>query len=210
MRTVTLGRFGGREKGSMGAGVGRAAGPGDWLKRLSTRERRLLYALIAAGVLGGTYLCLDWASGQRDRYAAAIGERAAGRRLATATRREAERAADPEQLREIDAASITAPNIWLARLKIERTLADAATEAGVQAPEIKVAEGLEGEPAAPLLRAELGGPYAGRTLTRLLTLLATSQETVVIQGLDAEGGAAAAFKLTVLYPVRISSTEGAR
>lgn len=172
---------------------------------MSVRERRLLLGLGVCALFAAAYLSLQWAGDQRENYARAASDLAAAQGRSEAPRRLAA-PADPGQLQEADQSSITASNVWLARLKVERLLDEAARQAGVVGPEIDVAQGLETDAGATVLRADVSGPYVGQSLVRLLHGLSASPKTVVVESLEAKGGNVASFKLTVLYPVVLDAS----
>lgn len=176
---------------------------------LSVRERALLYGLAVVLCATAAFLAAQWSQNQRDRHTAAAVALANVERLAVAAARTAT-VVDPADVARLEGASISAPNPWLARLKVEEALSNAAVKAGVASAEIHVAEALEGDKAAPVLRAEIEGPLAADSLARLISDITAGSQTVLIEGLRTEGGGVASFKLTLKYPVRIDPTDARR
>jgi hypothetical protein len=173
------------------------------LDRLTPREAWLLAGLVLVALATAAFYALQWSSGERDRLAAARADLTLARQTqAIAT----QRAAGDVSQADLDAAqswSLHARNLWLARLKIEQALSAAATSARLPSPQIKIAEALEDGSAAPLLKAEISGPYVAGPWAAFMRALAASGLVFVIDKLDVSDAAASQYSLTLLLPVSL-------
>ncbi|MEI9964274.1 MAG: hypothetical protein WDM92_05825 [Caulobacteraceae bacterium] len=92
-------------------------------------------------------------------------------------------------------------DIWFVRLGVEQRLRAAAEEAGLNAPEIQVAEAVESGSALPMLRAEVTGPYQGGAIVRFLRRLTGSPNVVLVDRLQVARGQEQRYRLSLLFPV---------
>lgn len=199
----------------MGAG-GKIATPADFpgaslparvriaWARLTPRERLLatLAALLALAV--AAFSALGWSQDQRERYAAAQADLMLARQLRHTARGGLDRA-QRVQLASVSDWSTRDRNIWLARIRLEQAVAEAAAQAGAPDPEIQVAEDLEGDPALPLVRAEVSGPYVAASFAALLRNLADDPHAMVVQRLEIGDTDAARYRLSLLFPVDVGT-----
>lgn len=203
----------------MGAG-GKIATPTDFLganlparvharvrmawARLTPRERILatLAALLALAV--AAFSALGWSQDQRERYAAAQADLMLARQLRHTARGGLDRV-QRVQLASASDWSTRDRNIWLARIRLEQAVAEAAAQAGAADPEIQVAEDLEGDPALPLVRAEVSGPYVAAPFAALLRNLADDPHAMVVQRLEIGDTEAARYRLSLLFPVDVGT-----
>lgn len=171
---------------------------------LTPRERLLamLAALLALAV--AAFSALGWSQDQRERYAAAQADLMLARQLRHTARGGLDRA-QRVQLAAASDWSTRDRNIWLARIRLEQAVAEAAAQAGTPDPEIQVAEDLEGDPALPLVRAEVSGPYVAASFAGLLRNLADSPHAVVVQRLEIGDTEAARYRLSLLFPVDVGT-----
>ena len=79
----------------------------------------------------------------------------------------------------------------------------AAIAAHLPSPEIKVAEGLETGSDAPLLKAEVTGPYLPGPWLAFMRGLAGAGPAFVVDKLDVSDANTAQFDLTLLVPVTL-------
>jgi hypothetical protein len=175
----------------------------DAWTRLSARERLLaaLMALLALAVLAFT--ALGWSQDQRDRYAAAQADLLLARQVRQASRGGLD-GVQRAQLATVADWTTRDRNIWLARIKLEQTVATAAAQAGAPAPDIQIGEGLEGDPALPLVRVEVSGPYVAASFAALLRALADSRPAMVVERLEIGDTDAASYRLSLLFPVEVA------
>lgn len=173
--------------------------------RLTPRERWLsaIALLILLGL--GALEAFQWAGAQRDRFELAAADLALVRQQRRELTQDAPDAFDVAQLNALSSWSQHGRNDWLARLKIEQRLVLAATDAGIKDATVAVAEAPEGEPAAPLLRAEVSGSYHGATLVGLLQRISSDRESYVLDRIQVERGDAPEFKLSLLFPVQLDA-----
>lgn len=172
--------------------------------RLTPRERLLatLAALLALAV--AAFSALGWSQDQRERYAAAQADLMLARQLRHTARGGLDRA-QRVQLASVSDWSTRDRNIWLARIRLEQAVAEAAAQAGAPDPEIQVAEDLEGDPALPLVRAEVSGPYVAASFAALLRNLADDPHVMVVQRLEIGDTDAARYRLSLLFPVDVGA-----
>jgi hypothetical protein len=172
--------------------------------RLTPRERLLatLAALLALAV--AAFSALGWSQDQRERYAAAQADLMLARQLRHTARGGLDRA-QRVQLASVSDWSTRDRNIWLARIRLEQAVAEAAAQAGAPDPEIQVAEDLEGDPALPLVRAEVSGPYVAASFAALLRNLADDPHAMVVQRLEIGDTDAARYRLSLLFPVDVGT-----
>jgi hypothetical protein len=189
--------------GSMGAPTG-AEGPiARALARLTSREAWLIAALALTALATATFYAQQWSSTERDRVAAAQADLALARQTQTLAVQRHGAAADGANLVTAAAWSVHASNLWFARLRIEQVLHAAATRSRLPSPQIKVAEALEGGSAAPLLKAEVSGPYVSRAWIDFMAALAASGLAYVVDKLDVSDAQSAEYSLTLLVPVSL-------
>lgn len=172
--------------------------------RLTARERLLatLAALLALAV--AAFSALSWSQDQRERYAAAQADLMLARQLRHTARGGLDRA-QRVQLASVSDWSTRDRNIWLARIRLEQAVAEAAAQAGAPDPEIQVAEDLEGDPALPLVRADVSGPYVAASFAALLRNLADDPHAMVVQRLEIGDTDAARYRLSLLFPVDVGT-----
>jgi hypothetical protein len=179
------------------------------LARLSPREGWLLAILALVALAGAAFVAQQWSGAQRDRYAAAQADLMLARQARVAASRGGLDDFDLAQLRSLSSWSVHAPDIWLARIRIEQRLVVAAADARLPSPEIKLAEALETGGPVPLLKAEISGPYVGAPVLRFLNTLALDQPAFVVDKFDASDADTAQYKLTLLFPVAFDSARPA-
>lgn len=172
--------------------------------RLTARERLLatLAALLALAV--AAFSALGWSQDQRERYAAAQADLMLARQLRHTAQGGLDRA-QRVQLASLSDWSTRDRNIWLARIRLEQAIAEAAAKAGAPEPEIQVAEDLEGDPALPLVRAEVSGPYVGASFAALLRNLADDPHAIVVQRLEIGDTETTRYRLSLLFPVDVET-----
>ncbi len=173
------------------------------LAQLSAREAWLLAGLVMLALLTGAYYAMQWSAGERDRYVAAQADLALARQTRAAA---AHRGTGSDDLAQLDAAeawSTHARDLWLARLAIEQRLSAASRAAHLPSPEIKVAEALETGSDAPLLKAEVSGPYLPGPWLVFMRGLAADGPAFVIDKVDVSDAAIAQFSMTLLVPVKL-------
>jgi hypothetical protein len=190
------------------SGSTQAAGAADGpiaraLGRLTSREAWLLAGFGLTALTTAAFYTLRWSSGERDRVAAAQADLALARQSrAIATQRGGARD-NVAGLASAAAWSLHARNLWLARLKIEEALSAAATAARLPSPQLKVAEALEDGSAAPVLKAEVSGPYVSRAWIDFMRALAASGLVFVVEKLDVSDVQASQYSVTLLVPVML-------
>lgn len=174
--------------------------------RLTPREQLLatLAALLALAV--AAFFALGWSQDQRERYAAAQADLMLARQLRQTARGGLDRA-QRVQLASVSDWSTRDRNIWLARIRLEQAVAEAAAQAGAPDPEIQVAEDLEGDPALPLVRADVSGPYVAASFAALLRNLADDPHAMVVQRLEIGDTDAARYRLSLLFPVDVGTEQ---
>jgi hypothetical protein len=175
----------------------------DAWSRLTARERLLatLMALLALAVIAFT--ALGWSQNQRDRYAAAQADLVLARQVRQAARGGLD-TVQRAQLATLADWTTRDRNIWLARIQLEQAIATAAAQAGAPDPDIQIAESLEGDPALPLVRVEVSGPYVPGSFAALMAALASSRHTLVVDRLEIGDTEAATYRLSLLFPVQIA------
>ncbi|HEX3918735.1 MAG TPA: hypothetical protein VHW60_15465 [Caulobacteraceae bacterium] len=173
------------------------------LGRLTPREAWLLAGMCLVALVVAAFYALEWSSSERDRYAAAQADLTLARQdRAIATQRGAEGVSNADAS-AAGAWSLHARNLWLARLKIEQALSAAATSARLPSPQIKIAQALEDNSAAPLLKAEVSGPYVAGPWVAFMRALAGSGLVFVIDKLDVSDADTSQYSLTLLLPVAL-------
>ena len=187
---------------------------GGWmartLSRLTAREAWLLGGLGLTALAAAAFYALQWSGGERDRVAAAQADLALARQAhAIAVQRSA-----GGRINDADAAaaatwSVHARDLWIARLKIEQALNAAAVAAHLPTPQIKVAEALEAGSAAPLLKAEVSGPYVSHAWIDFMRALASGGLVFVVEKLDVGDAETAQYSLTLLVPVTLDEAPAA-
>jgi hypothetical protein len=179
------------------------------LGQLSAREAWLLAALAMLALVTGAYYAMQWSAGERDRYVAAQADLALAQQTRTAARRQGDSGADLAQLAGAEAWSTHARDLWLARLAIEQRLSAAAVAAHLPSPEIKVAEGLETDSDAPVLKAEVSGPYLPAPWLAFMRGLAAEGPALVVDKVDVGDASTAQFTVTLLVPVKLDQSPPA-
>jgi hypothetical protein len=173
---------------------------------MTTRERALVGVLGLIVLVAGATASLDWAQAQQDREAAAVAALMARRQAQARVARGGLDAAGRAQLASAQGWSLKAPDIWIARVRIEEQLAGATAAAGVKEPDIEVAAGADGEPGAvPAVRAEVSGPYSKPAFAGLLSRVQAGAHAVLVEHVQIQTGDDPRFKLTLLYPVESDS-----
>lgn len=178
-------------------------------RRLSARERFLLIVTAYLLLATGAFLAFEWSQDQRERHALAAADLAQAREArgrATASLSRADRA----ELRALAERSVSGRNLWLARIGLEQRIAATMTQAGMPASEVRVADGVEGDPAAPLLRVEVTGPYVAQPLVRWLRIMAEEPALFVVDRLVIDGSDTAQYQLSLLFAVRPSPETAPR
>lgn len=190
--------------------AGERAGPiRRALGRLTPREAWLLAGLALAALATAAFYALQWSAGERERLASAQAELTLARQTrAIAAQRQAI-SVSAADLAAPQAWSLHARNLWLARLKIEQALSAAATSARLPTPQIEVAEALEDDSAAPLLKAEVSGPYVAGPWAAFLRALAGDGLVFVVDKLDVSDATASQYSLTLLAPVALDQPPAA-
>lgn len=174
-----------------------------------TARERLLVVVMGLIVLAGTaFSSADWSANQRDRYAAAQADLALARQARLASRGVLD-IATRARLTRLSDWTPTSRNIWMARLDLEQALAAAAEQAGLPDPEIRVAEGVEGDPALPLVRVEIDGPYVAEPFNGFLRRLADDRRAFVVGRLRIDNAETARYRLELLFPVTLPPGGGA-
>jgi len=188
--------------GSMGAPAG-ADGPiARALARLTTREAWLTAGLAFTALATAAFFAQQWSSTERDRVAAAQADLALARQTQALAVQQRD-AAGGANVASAASWSVHASNLWFARLRIEQVLHAAAAGSRLPSPQIKVAEALEGGSAAPLLKAEVSGPYVSRAWIDFMAALAASGLVYVVDKLDVSDAQASEYSLTLLVPVSL-------
>lgn len=173
------------------------------LAQLSAREAWLLAGLVVLALLTGAYYAIQWSAGERDRYVAAQADLALAQQTRAAAAHRGTASDDLAQLAAAEAWSTHASDLWMARLAIEQRLSAAALAAHLPSPEIKVAEGLETGGDAPLLKAEVSGPYLPGPWLAFMRGVAAGGPALVIDKVDVSDAATAQFSVTLLVPVKL-------
>ncbi len=170
--------------------------------RLSSRERWMLVGLGIAALAVAAVASNRWAGGERDRYAAAQADLMVARQNRAAIQRGLD-AFDYAQLHALSSWSEHGRSIWLVRVRIEQRIVSAAMAAGLTAPDVQVAEAVEGDSAVPLLRADVNTPDQGAAVASLLRRLSDDQEAFVLDRVQLTTGDAPGVKLSLLFPVQL-------
>jgi hypothetical protein len=176
---------------------------GRVLARLSPREAWLLAAMGLVALVVAAVYAFQWSAGERDRYVAAQADLTLAQQSRAAMRRQGADEGARAQLVAAQGWSTHAHDLWLARLAIEQRLSAAALAAHLPSPEIKVAEGLETGSDAPLLKAEVTGPYLPAPWLAFMRGVAGSGPAFVVDKLDVSDANSAQFDLTLLVPVNL-------
>jgi hypothetical protein len=183
-------------------GAGLVARSKDAWARLTARERLLAGLMALLALATAAFSALGWSQDQRDRYAAAQADLLLAREVRQAARGGLD-SVQRAQLATLSDWSTRDRNIWLARIQLEQAIATAAAEAGAPDPEISVSEAVEGDPALPLVRVEVSGPYVAGSFAALLRNLAKDRHTLVVDRLEIGDTEAARYRLSLLFPVEI-------
>jgi len=172
-----------------------------WI-RLTARERILAVLMALLALATAAFTAASWSADQRDRYAAAQADLMLARQTRLALRGGSEA---PAQARLAIMSGWTTParNIWMARIALEQALTAAADRAGLPDPEIRVAEGLEGDAALPMVKVEVSGPYVAGPFTAFLSALAQDRRAFVVDRLRIDDVDTARYRLELLFPVAI-------
>ena len=179
------------------------------LARMSPRERGLAVVLGLIVLVAAAVGVLDWAQAQQDRELAALAALQVRQDAALKAARGGMGRAERAQLVAAAGWSLQAPNIWIARVRIEEQLAGAAAAAGVKDPTIEVAAGVEGDGAVPAVKAEISAPYVKPAFVRLLQQVHAGPHAVLVERVQVQTVEDPRFKLTLLYPVA-SNLQAAR
>jgi len=170
--------------------------------RLTARERILIVLMALLALAAAAFTAASWSADQRDRYAAAQADLMLARQMRLASRGGAEAPARA-QLAILSGWTTPARNIWMARIALEQALTAAADRAGLPDPEIRVAEGLEGDAALPMVKVEVSGPYVAGPFTAFLSTLAQDRRVFVVDRLRIDDVDTARYRLELLFPVAI-------
>jgi hypothetical protein len=171
------------------------------ITRLSVREQRMLLLLGAVLLALAAQAALSWSSAQRDLYLTA----AADLGLADFDRQSSARnsldAFDRAQLDALSRWSVRGRDIWFVRLDIERHIRASAQEAGLNNPDVQVAEAVESGSALQLLRADVSGPYQGAAMVRFLRRLTDDPKVAFVDRLQVQRGQDPRYRISLLFPV---------
>ena len=170
--------------------------------RLTARERLLAALMALLALATAAFTALGWSQDQRDRYAAAQADLMLAREVRQAARGGLD-GVQRAQLATVTDWTTRDRNIWLARIQLEQAVVAAAAQAGAPDPDIHIAEGLEGDPALPLVRIEVSGPYVAGSFAALLRNLSESRHTLVVDRLEIGDTDAARYRLSLLFPVEV-------
>jgi hypothetical protein len=173
------------------------------MRPLTPREAWLATCLGLLAVGGGAVYAQQWSATQRDRYVNAEADLALARSNRTLALQRGAGSVDAARLAAIDAWSTHAKSFWLARLQIEQRLGAAAAAAHLPSPEIRIAQALEEGSDAPLLKAEVSGPYVRGPWLAFMRALAVDGPAFVVDKLDVSDADNAQFALVLLFPVSL-------
>lgn len=180
------------------------------LGRMTTRERALAAGLGLIVLIAGAVVSLDWAHSQQDRELSAVTALQAQQQARARATRGGLDQAGRIQLAAAQAWSLKAPDIWIARVRIEEQLAGAVAAAGVREADIQVAAGADGEAGAiPSVKAEVSGGYDKPSFVRLLEQVHAGPNAVLVERIQVQAADEPRFRLTLLYPVE-ADREAAR
>lgn len=163
--------------------------------------------LLAVG--GAAVYAQQWSVAQRDRYVNAEADLALARGAGALALQRGAGGADGSQLAAIEGWSTHARSFWLARLQIEQRLGGAAAAAHLPSPQIRIAQALEDGADAPLLKAEVTGPYVRGPWLAFMRALAADGPAFVVDKLDVSDAEAAQFSLVLLFPVSLDEAPPA-
>ncbi len=172
-------------------------------ERSTPRERYLLLALAAAGLLALPFLAQGWASGRVVDATADTARLQAlqaaddGARLRTAALR-------VQALEDrVHAWSPPAPSFATARVLVEQEVAVAAAQAGVTSLEVHAADAPDRLGPARFVRVEVSSSFSWASLAQLTRRLAAVRPGVVVERASTDGaGADARLHLVLLAPFR--------
>ena len=179
------------------------------LSRMSPRERWLAGLLGLVAILAAAVTATEWAADQREREVLALADLQARRQAAARITAGGPGPGLRAQLAAAQAWSLNAPDLWIARVRVEEQLAAAALAAGVKDAQVEVFAGAEADGAQPLVRAEISGPYLRPQLAALLQGIYASPAAVVVERIQVKAVEEPSFKVSLLYPVA-ADTPGAR
>jgi len=179
------------------------------LAQLSAREAWLLAGLSMLALVTGAFYAMQWSASERDRYVAAQADLALAQQTHASAAHRDTGSADLAQLAAAEAWSTHARDLWLARLAIEQRLSTAAVASRLPSPEIKVAESLESGVDAPLLKAEVSGPYLPGAWLAFMRGVAAQGPAFVIDKVDVSDAATAQFSVSLLIPVVLDRSPAA-
>lgn len=186
--------------------VGIAGAASAAYARMTTRERALAAGLGLIVLIAGAVTSLDWAHAQQDRELAALTALQSQQQAQARAARGGLDQAGRVQLATAETWSLKAPDLWIARVRIEEQLAGAAAAAGIREPDIEVAAGADGEAGAiPSVKAEVSGPYDKPSFVRLLAQVHAGPNAVLVEHVQVQATDDPRFKLTLLYPVEPSA-----
>ncbi len=156
---------------------------------------------------GAAFEATKWADSARARLELAQTDLALAQQTRRARMHGAPDAFDRAQLKALSDWSEHGTSLWLARIRVEERLVDAAAGAGLKDARISIADATEGDRSAPVLRAEVSGAYAGGGLTALLGRLSQDPKTFAFDRLRIDEADTAQFKLELLFPVQIDPPQ---
>jgi hypothetical protein len=176
------------------------------IARLSVREQRMLLGLAAVVLALAADAAFSWSQAQRDLSLTAAADLGLARYSRDAANRNMLDAFDRAQLDALSRWSAKGRDIWFVRLDVERRIRAAAQEAGLNAPDVQVAEAVDAASALPVLRADVSGAYQGGAIVRLLKELTDDPQVVLVDRLQVVRGQEQRFKLSLLVPVQFGRT----
>lgn len=188
--------------------IGAIGGPvAAALARMSARERWLAGLLGLVALAAAATTAAEWAADQREREVLALADLQARRQAAARTTAGAPGPGLRAQLAAAEAWSLRAPDVWIARVRVEEQLASAAQAAGIKAPQVEVFAGSDADAAQPMVRAEVSGPYQRPQLVGLLQRVYAAPSAVVVERIQVKTVDEPSFKLSLLYPVAAGQAE---
>ena len=174
--------------------------------RLSARERWMLLGLGAVVLALAADAAFSWSSTQRDLYLTAAADLDLAKFNRQAASRDALDAFDRAQLEALSRWSAQGRDIWFVRLDLERRIRASAQDAGLNPPDIQVAEAVEAGSAQPMLRADVSGPLQGGAIVRFLRRLTDDPKVVLVDRLQVLRGQEQRYRISLLFPVQFGRT----
>lgn len=159
----------------------------DWWRGLTPRERLLVRAAGGAALAVAVFLAAEAASDARAELANLQQQRSEAQQALREARRARISAGQREAMQQTRGLLLAADTLSLARLQVEQRLVSAAERAGAAGVSVKVADRLEGPRAAPLLTAEISGPYTAASFKRLLADVVADPQAVQVRAVEADG-----------------------